>query len=78
MQHHAAVHTPCYTRCRHPWYAMPRPRPSCTQEQRAAKAETHKLQTALMEKDAALQRKDVQVGLHLENPEACGAPCRSK
>lgn len=32
------------------------------QEQIAAKAEAHKLQTALMEKDAALQRKDVEVG----------------
>ena len=44
---------------------QPRPANSCSchfQEQRAAKAEAHKLQTALMEKDAALQRKDVQVG----------------
>jgi hypothetical protein len=62
MQYHAAVDTPCYAPCRHPQCAMPRPRSSCTQEQRAAKAEAHKLQTALMEKDAALQRKDVQVG----------------
>ncbi len=46
------------------------------QEQRAAKAEAYKLQTALMEKDAALQRKDVEVRL----PCACSirSTCRQR
>lgn len=35
------------------------------QEQKAAKAEAYQLQTTLLDRDAALQRKDVEVGYTL-------------